>query len=114
VAATTAAADITGLVMASVVAAVGFLIIPARRRKARTEIRAKVSALTAELGKALGAEFQRAQERSAQRFTDAMGPYSRFVRAERERWEARRRSLVALRERIDRLLRDLQGSRVRT
>jgi small GTP-binding protein len=107
VAATTAAADITGLVMASVMAAVGFLIIPARRRKARAEIRAKVSALSAELGTALGAEFQRAQARSEQRFTDAIAPYSRFVRAERDRWETRRRSLAELRGRIDSLRQDL-------
>ncbi len=38
-AATTAAADITGFVMAGVMAALGFFIIPAKRRKARAEIR---------------------------------------------------------------------------
>ncbi|HET7219437.1 MAG TPA: dynamin family protein [Vicinamibacterales bacterium] len=108
VAATTMAADITGLVMASVVAALGFLIIPARRRKGRTELRAKVSALIQDLGKALNAEFTRAQERSAQRFADAMGPYSRFVRAERERWTAHRTALTAIRERITALLAALQ------
>ena len=45
VAASTAAADFTGLMMAGVMAALGFLIIPARRRKARVEMREKVSAL---------------------------------------------------------------------
>ena len=34
-AASTAAADITGILLAGVVAALGFLVIPARRRKAK-------------------------------------------------------------------------------
>ena len=107
VAATTAAADITGFVMAGVMAALGFLIIPAKRRRARAEIRAKVSSLTGALRKALGAEFERAQEQSALRFADAMGPYTRFVRTERERWDTHRSSLTALRGRIGQLLSSL-------
>jgi small GTP-binding protein len=109
VAATTAAADITGIVMASVVAVLGFFIIPARRRRARAEIRQKVSSLISELGKTIGAEFRRAQERSVQRFTDAVGPYSRFVRAERDRWEVHRSSLTALRSRISQALASLEA-----
>ena len=107
VAATTAAADITGLLMAGVIAALGFLIIPAKRRKARMEIRAKISTLIDDLRTALGAEFARAQTVSAERFADAMGPYARFVRAERERWNAHRSSLTALRGRISQLLTSL-------
>ncbi len=53
-------------------------------------MREKVSALVADLSKALGAAFARAQERSAQRFADAVGPYARFVRAEHERWQHQR------------------------
>jgi small GTP-binding protein len=100
VAASTAAADVTGILMASVMAALGFLIIPARRRKARVEMRQKVSALVADLSKALGDAFSRAQERSAQRFTDSVAPYARFVRAENERWQRQRTALTTLRERI--------------
>ena len=107
IAATTTAADVTGIVMASVMAALGFLIIPARRRKARTEIRQKVSALISDLSTALGAEFTHAQERSSQRFADAIGPYARFVRAEHGRWEGRRSSLNELRTRIAALLADI-------
>ena len=104
VAASTAAADFTGLMMAGVMAALGFLIIPARRRKARVEMREKVSALVADLSKALGSAFGRAQERSAQRFTDAVGPYARFVRAEDERWQRQRAALTALRDRVAQIL----------
>ena len=41
VAVSTAAADITGLVMASVLAAIGLFILPARRQKAKEEMRAE-------------------------------------------------------------------------
>src|SRR5207342_2423132 len=85
-AATTAAADVTGILLASVVAALGFLVIPARRRKAKGELREKVSALRERLATALRAEFERAHTHNRQRLDDAVAPYSRFVRAEKERW----------------------------
>jgi len=103
-AATTAAADVTGFLMASVLAALGFLILPARRREARKELREKMAELRGRLVRALRLEFERAQERSSQRLTDAMAPYSRFVRAEQTRWNGLRDSLVELRRRIAALL----------
>ena len=43
IAATTAAADVTGLLLASVVAAIGFFILPAKRKKAKEEMHAKIA-----------------------------------------------------------------------
>ncbi len=103
-AATTAAADITGILAAGVLAAVGLLIIPAKRRRAREEMRTKVTALRARLVDALRNEFQASQERSAQRLADALGPYSRFVRAEHDRWDEVRTALAAWRTRAGQLL----------
>ena len=97
-AATTAAADVTGLLLASVVATLGFLVIPARRRKAKGELKAKVSVLRERLATALRAEFERAQMHSRQRLDDVVSPYSRFVRAEEERWTSARDALGALRD----------------
>jgi GTP-binding protein EngB required for normal cell division len=107
--ATTAAADVTGILMAGVLAAVGFLILPARRRRARTELREKMAALRERLVAALRGEFERAQERSAQRLTDAIAPYARFVRGERTRWDELRTALTAIRGRIASLLAGIQG-----
>src|SRR6186997_2757616 len=45
IAASTAAADVTGLVMAGVIATLGLLIIPARRRRAKREMQLKVTEL---------------------------------------------------------------------
>ena len=98
-AASTAAADVTGIVMASVIAALGFLVIPAKRKKARAEMQAKLTELRARLATALRSEFERAQEQSAVRIGQAVDPYSRFVRAEQSRWMEARTALSALRDR---------------
>jgi small GTP-binding protein len=97
-AASTAAADITGIILASVIAAFGFLVIPSRRRKAKAEMQEKISALRDRLAQALRAEFERAQQQSQQRIDDAVSPYSRFVRAEQDRWNAARDTLAQLRD----------------
>ena len=101
-AATTAAADVTGILLASVVAAIGFLVIPARRRKAKTEMQQKVSALRERLATALRTEFERAQEQSRARIEQAVSPYSRFVRAEHGRWSEARTALATLADRASR------------
>ena len=98
-AASTAAADVTGIILASVVAALGFLVIPARRRKAKLEMQEKVSALRVKLAEALRSEFERAQEQGRARIDEAVAPYSRFVRAERERWTEAGGALASLRDR---------------
>ena len=98
-AASTAAADVTGILLASVVAALGFLVIPARRRKAKAEMQEKVSALRKRLADALRTEFERARQHSRTRVDEAVAPYSRFVRAEQERWDAARTTLTSLRDR---------------
>jgi hypothetical protein len=104
VAASTAAADVTGILAASVLAAVGFLIIPAKRRRAREDMRLKVTALRAKLVDALRSEFRSTQDRSAQRLADGLAPYSRFIRAEHARWEECRAVLADWCVRASRLM----------
>jgi small GTP-binding protein len=104
IAASTAAADATGIVMASLVATLGLFIIPARRRRARNEMREKLTALREKLATALRTEFTRATEASATRIARTVDPYSRFVRAESGRWEEARTSLERLRDRARSLI----------
>jgi hypothetical protein len=106
--ATTAAADVTGLVMASVLAAAGLFILPHRRRRAKQEMRTKVTAMRETLVGALRREFEREMEHGRARIAEGIGPYSRFVRSEhetvsglRETFEAAGRDLQLLRERIE-------------
>jgi small GTP-binding protein len=109
-AATTVAADVTGILLASVVAAIGFLIIPAKRRRAKADLDEKISALRRKLADALRREFQRAQERSAERVTSAVAPYSRFVKSEEERWNDAVAQLTSLRDRTATFLADFKQS----
>jgi small GTP-binding protein len=99
IAASTVAADITGILLASVVLGVGFLIIPARRRRAKAMLQEKVGALRLQLSTALRTEFEGAQEQSTNRLTDTIAPYARFVRAEDQRWRDAQRTLATLRDR---------------
>jgi small GTP-binding protein len=92
-AATTAAADITGLVMASVVGAIGFFIIPNRRRRAKQEMREKIGAMRTRLSAAIRSQFEAETTRSGQRIRDSIAPYSRFVRAEGETLSASKSEL---------------------
>lgn len=81
-AATTAAADVTGLALASVAAAVSFFVLPAKRRKAREQMRARIGRLRQDLSTALHRQFSIEIERSGERIREGIAPYSRFVRAE--------------------------------
>jgi small GTP-binding protein len=108
VAASTAVADVTGIVMASLVAALGFFIIPARRRRAKAEMRQKLTGLRERLASALRTEFSRATEASAERIARTVDPYGRFVRAEQARWQDSRSTLTGLREQTKALRARLQ------
>jgi small GTP-binding protein len=108
VAATSAAADVTGIVLAGVMATLGLFVIPARRRQAKEALRSKISALRETLGRALREQFQKETGRSVERITEGMAPYSRFVRAEqrslaevRETLERSRQALTALQSRVN-------------
>jgi small GTP-binding protein len=82
IAASTAAADVTGIILASVLAAIGFFILPAKRQRAKEEMREKIAAVRARLSTALREQFQREIQRSGDRIREGIAPYSRFIRAE--------------------------------
>ncbi|MBN2548282.1 MAG: dynamin family protein [Anaerolineales bacterium] len=81
--ATTAAADVTGILLASVVAALGLIVIPARKRMAKAELRDKIAALREQLIHTLQTQFEKEIERSMSNINEAIAPYTRFVRAEK-------------------------------
>jgi hypothetical protein len=85
--ATTAAADATGIILASVIALLGLFIIPAKRRQAKAELRGKIANLREQLTQSLRTQFEQEMERGMQNIKDAIAPYSRFVRAEQGKLE---------------------------
>jgi hypothetical protein len=88
VAATTAAADVTGLILASVLAAIGFFILPAKRTQAKDEMRKKIAAVRERLSSALREQLRQVIDRSVARIRDSIAPYSRFIRTEGDKLEA--------------------------
>jgi small GTP-binding protein len=83
--ATTAAADVTGVLMAGLMAALGLFIIPARRRRGRTKMLEKIAAVRTQLTHSLRTHFDKEINRSLQHLHEAIAPYTRFVRSEQER-----------------------------
>ena len=87
-AASTAAADITGIVMASVLAAVGFFILPAKRQKAKDEMRLKMADVRHRLTEALRKQLTGEIQGSGNRIREGIAPYSRFIRSEGDKLKA--------------------------
>jgi small GTP-binding protein len=81
------AADVTGILTASVLAAVGLFVIPAKRRRAKADLRAKIEDMKGRLMAAMTTQFEQEMERSLHRLEEAIAPYTRFVRAERGKLE---------------------------
>jgi small GTP-binding protein len=109
IAATTAAADATGIIMASVLAALGFFILPAKREKAKEQMRRKIADVRERLSEALRTQFAQEITRSGDRIRESIAPYSRFIRAEGEKLRTTEQELreigaelASLRARVDR------------
>jgi hypothetical protein len=92
-----------------VLAAIGFFILPAKRQRAKEEMRAKIADVRARLSTALQKQFLAEITRSADRIREGIAPYSRFIRAEGEKLKVVEQELreisaaiAALRGRIER------------
>jgi hypothetical protein len=100
-AATTAAMDFTGILLASIIAALGLFIIPARRRQAKQELRDRMTAMREQLALSLGNHFDHELERSLQNIREAIAPYTRFVRAEGDKLNGSKEDIVQIKNGLD-------------
>jgi small GTP-binding protein len=101
--AVTAAADFTGIIAAGSIAVLGFFIIPNRRHDAKRELRERIEELRTQLMDGLTGQFDREIDESTRRIDEAIAPYTRFVRAERDRLTAARSDLDAVNQGLVRL-----------
>jgi len=92
--ATTQLVDVTGALAAGTMATLGLFVLPNRRRKAKSELSEKIGELRDELMRMLTVSFDQEIERSAFRIREAVAPYTRFVRSERERLDQMQRHLA--------------------
>ena len=80
--ATTASADLTGILLAGLTAALGFLILPAKKKQVMSLFSKKIDKLRSDLSKSLLAEFTRQIDTIIEKVNATIQPYSRFVRSE--------------------------------
>jgi len=99
--------DVTGLLGAGALAALGFYVLPYRRNRLKQELRSGIDALRQQLNDALTRQFERELTDGMQRMREAIAPYTRFVRVEREKLER-------VTEEMERLRRELVDIRTAT
>jgi small GTP-binding protein len=101
--ATTMATDVTGILLAGVMAALGLFIIPTRRRNAKREMREKVKTMRDQLTESLTGHFTHEIERSLQQIRDTITPYTRFIRSENEKNQQAHKTLKDFLQEINQL-----------
>ncbi|MBP7961782.1 MAG: dynamin family protein [Caldilineaceae bacterium] len=77
--------DVTGVLGASAVAALGLYVLPYRRQKIKADLRTRITDLRERLDAAMTRQFNSELQESVQRIKEAIAPYTRFVRVEREK-----------------------------
>jgi HAMP domain-containing protein len=100
--------DITGILAATTLVVLGLAVIPHRRRRAKIELHEKIGRMRRDLMRALTARFDEEVTASIARLQEAIAPYTRFVRAERDRLTAERDELGRLAGEIEDLRRRIE------
>jgi small GTP-binding protein len=90
------AADFTGIVAGTVLLGLGLGILPLRRRRALQDFNTKMEELRARLKQTLSEQFHKELNNSTGRIHEAIAPYTRFVRAERQK-------TTAIQERVEQI-----------
>jgi hypothetical protein len=108
----TAAADLTGITAAIVLFGLGLGVLPLQRRRAKTQLDERTRELGEKLTTTLREQFERELEAGAQRLREALAPYTRFVRIERERVEAARAELARIQDEAEALRRQIGTAEV--
>lgn len=93
------ALDATGLLAAGTLAVLGLAVLPMRRRRAEANLREKVDEMRSRVVRSLREELDREIDKSVESIREAIAPYTRFVRAQRERLDEMHAELETLRRR---------------
>lgn len=101
--------DVTGVLSASALAALGLYVLPYRRQKVKAQLRARIGDLRQRLDSAISRQFETELAASVQRIREAIAPYTRFVRVEREKLETLSASLKGAEGAWNDLRREVDG-----
>lgn len=97
------AADFTGILASLALAGLGLFILPNRRKQAKRDFHQKISELRDQLARTITRQVNSELEASSARIREAIGPYTRFVRAQREQLSGTGAELTAIDSELGRL-----------
>ncbi len=103
-----AAADVTGILLATALAVGGFYVIPRKRRQAKLEFERRIDQLTTHLKDVLTRQVHLELEQSTARINEAIAPYRRFVQSQQQQLNEARGELVATEDALLRLRTDIE------
>jgi len=101
--------DFTGVLTAGVLAVSGLYLIPAKRRQLKRQFHEKVGELRERLLKTMRRQFDTELDQMLVRIREAVAPYTRFIRAQREQLTAIKRDLSDVDVELGRLRSDIGG-----
>ncbi|HEV2086119.1 MAG TPA: dynamin family protein [Gemmatimonadales bacterium] len=105
---TGAAADLTGILLATVLAVGGFYVLPRKRRQAQRDLQRRIAELRTRLKDALTRQVHLELEQSTGRINEAIAPYRRFVQSQQQLLHEARGELVATEDALLRLRSDIE------
>jgi small GTP-binding protein len=105
---TGAAADLTGILLATALAVGGFYVLPRKRRQAQRDLQRRIAELRAHLKDALTRQVHLELEQSAGRINEAIAPYRRFVESQQQQLNEARGELIATEDALLRLRSDIE------
>ena len=103
-----AAADVTGILLATALAIGGFYVIPRRRRQAKLDFERRINQLRTHLKDVLTRQVHLELEQSTARINEAIAPYRRFVQSQQQQLNEARGELVATEDALIRLRADIE------
>lgn len=105
---TGAAADVTGILLATALAIGGFYVLPRKRRQAQRDFQRRISQLKTHLKDGLTRQVHLELEQSTGRINEAIAPYRRFVQSQQQLLNEARGELVATEDALLRLRADIE------
>jgi small GTP-binding protein len=103
-----AAADVTGILLATALAVGGFYVIPRKRRQAKADFEQRITQLSTHLKDVLTRQVHLELEQSTGRINEAIAPYRRFVQSQQQQLNEARGELVATEDALLRLRSDVE------
>ena len=105
---TGAAADVTGLLLATALAVGGLYVLPRKRRQSQRDLQRRIAQLRTQLKDALTRQVHLELEQSTARINEAIAPYRRFVQSQQLQLNEARGELVATEDALVRLRTDIE------